>query len=131
MNQIACLWFSVDKCVFGYEKDLLCGAVYLPPEGTKYSDMNLFDDFEGDLLHINANNTFQVLMTGDFNSRINKLNECVTFDYESFHELQFDEAIADILSDEESLERLDIPVVRKTEDNVCNNYGHYVYIIYI
>ena len=85
----ACLWFSVDKCVFGYEKDLLCGAVYLPPEGTKYSDINLFDDFEGDLLHINANKTFQVLMTGD----------------------------------EESLERLDIPVVRKTEDNVCNNYG--------
>ena len=64
-----------------------------------------------------------VLLTGDFNSRINKLNECVTFDYEFFHELQFDEAIADILSDEESLERLDIPVVRKTEDNVCNNYG--------
>ena len=62
-------------------------------------------------------------MTGDFNSRINKLNECVTFDYESFRELQFDEAIADILSHEESLERLDIPVVRKTEDNVCNNYG--------
>ena len=64
-------------------------------------------------------------MTGDFNSRINKLNECVTFDYESFHELQFDEAIADILSDEESLERLDIPVVRKTEDNV----GAYVIIM--
>ena len=65
-------------------------------------------------MHINANNTFQVLMTGDFNSRINKLHECVIFDYESFHELQFDEAIADILLDEKSLERLDIPVVRKT-----------------
>ena len=62
-------------------------------------------------------------MTGDFNSRINKLIECVTFDYESIHELQIDEAIADILSDKKSLERLDIPVVRKTEDNVCNNYG--------
>ena len=62
-------------------------------------------------------------MMGDFNSRINKLNECVFFDYNSLHELQIDEAIADILSDEDTLETLDIPVVRKTEDNVCNNYG--------
>ena len=44
-------------------------------------------------------------------------------DYVSLHELQIDEAIADILSDEERLESLDIPVVRKPEDYVCNNYG--------
>ena len=96
----------------------------LTARGYQVFNINLFDDFEGDhLLHINANKSFQVLMTGDFNSRINKLIECVTFDYESIHELQIDEAIADILSDKKSLERLDIPVVRKTEDNVCNNYG--------
>ena len=37
---------------------------------------------------------------------INKLSECVSFDYESLRELQIGEAIADILSYEEALETL-------------------------
>ena len=55
---ITCLWSSAAKCVLGDDKYLLCGAVYLKPESTKYSDINIFDDFEGYLSHFNATNSF-------------------------------------------------------------------------
>lgn len=35
----ACLWFILDKQLFGLDQDVLYGAVYIPPEGTKYADL--------------------------------------------------------------------------------------------
>ena len=41
----------------------------LPPEGSKYSDVGLFDDLSLDLVHMHPDNKYYVLLMGDFNSR--------------------------------------------------------------
>ena len=37
-NSSSCLRFRINKNVLGFDKDLLCGALYIPPKGSKYSD---------------------------------------------------------------------------------------------
>ena len=68
-NNSSCLWFRINKNVLGFDKDLLCGALYIPPEGSKYSDIGMFDDLTTDLINFNNANQYYVLIMGDFNSR--------------------------------------------------------------
>ena len=122
-NNNSCLWFRINKSVFGYDKDILCAAVYLPPENSKYSDIGIFDDFVTDLITLNPNNDYYVLMIGDFNSRVYPNNDFVTFDYELFEHANLDDAMVDSLLEEDTLQGLGIPCERVSLDKKANNYG--------
>ena len=62
------LWTKVSKRLHKLEKDLLVGVVYIPPENSKYSSRDAFDEIELEWMNMNRNQNF-VLLTGDFNSR--------------------------------------------------------------
>ena len=55
-NNKACLWFLLKKKMFNVDKDIICGAIYLPPEGSMYSDIGMYDDIENDLMLLNPRN---------------------------------------------------------------------------
>ena len=43
--------------------------MYIPPKGSKYSEIGMFDDLTTDLINFNNDNQYYVLIMGDFNSR--------------------------------------------------------------
>ena len=44
------IWFSISKCLFNIDQDVLLGVVYLPPECSKYSSQDMFYELESDVL---------------------------------------------------------------------------------
>ena len=39
-------WYRIDKTITGLTKDLLLGVVYIPPEGSKYTNVSAFEECE-------------------------------------------------------------------------------------
>ena len=56
------------------------------------------------------------MLIGDFNARTRALNDFVLCDYNLFHEINVDLAIADVLEDEQTLESLGVPTTRSSKD---------------
>ena len=71
----ACLWFLLKKKMFNVDKDILCDAIYLPPEGSMYSDIGMYDDIENDLMLLNPRNLYYTMLAGDFNARTRALHD--------------------------------------------------------
>ena len=64
------------------------------------------------------------MLAGDFNARTRALHDFVLYDYNLFHEINVDLAIADILGDEQTLESLGVPTTRLSKDDKpTNNFG--------
>ena len=60
------LWFIVKNIVF---YPILFGAIYIPPESSKYSDIDFFDVIQEDILKYNAGKDYKICLLGDFNAR--------------------------------------------------------------
>ena len=57
------LWFSFNKMLHR-DKNVLFGAVYIPPQGLKYSDINSFDEIETEFFDPYQNNIYDVCFYG-------------------------------------------------------------------
>ena len=74
-----CLWFTLNdyydlKCVFG--------AIYIPPEGSPYSSVSIFDKIEQDSINFCADENTYTCLVGDFNARSGLLSDFITIDEE-------------------------------------------------
>ena len=95
-------------------KKLLVCALYIPPEGSVYSNRSSFTELEETLLHINLDN---VLITGDLNARTG--DSC---DY-----IWDTTALDNVLDDVGATELMKIYNVhqdRRSQDVGKNNFGH-------
>ena len=72
-------WYRIDKTITGLTKDLLLGVVYIPPEGSKYTNVSAFEECELELLELLSCNDALVCrpMCGDFNARTGNLCDLV------------------------------------------------------
>ena len=70
-------WFSCSKL---FTFDILFCAIYIPPEGSRYSDIDIFDTLESDLLELNPENKFEVCLLGDFISHTNNNSDFILID---------------------------------------------------
>ena len=60
-------WFTLDRTLFGTDKDILLGNIYLPPSNSPYAYSDMFNDLELSLLELNYTN-YYCLIAGDFNA---------------------------------------------------------------
>ena len=95
---------------------------YIPPESTKYSDIGMFDDLATDINSLNANNTSDILLMGDFNKRTQTKPNFVSIYYDLLRDLNLEDALSDTISEEEILNKLGTPLTRKNTD--ANNFGN-------
>ena len=73
------LWLRVYQKAFGL--NFILGTVYIPPEGSKHYDNDVFDNIANGVIHIkNAYNEEPFCFIGDFNSRTGLLDDFITFD---------------------------------------------------
>jgi hypothetical protein len=49
------LWFKLSKLVVNTDEDIICGIVYLPPEGSRYASPDCYLDMENELISLSMN----------------------------------------------------------------------------
>ena len=59
--------YKIDQTSIGLGKDLLLGVIYIPPEGSKYTKVEAFEECEIELLELLCCSAF-ICMCGDFNA---------------------------------------------------------------
>ena len=71
-------WVTIDKSVFGYDKDVLVGGVYIPPENSRYVDGECFNEISDEMSTLS--NDKLVLLLGDFNAHTKSQEDTVMID---------------------------------------------------
>lgn len=54
------------------------GVIYIPPEGSKYSDISIYDQIESEIVSLLTDNV-KICLVGDFNARTGLLSDFVDF----------------------------------------------------
>ena len=73
------LWCLIDKLLLG--ENVLLGSVYIPPENSPYSNINLFAEIEDDITNFYCESIKEFIVAGDFNARCGQLNDMEDCDY--------------------------------------------------
>ena len=121
------LWFQLSKKLFSFESDILFGCIYIPPENSKYSTKEAFEELENEMIDISKKEKCFVSLIGDFNAKTGSLSDFIVPDESivSLFDLDCDTDILDYLYDFEFLTQNDIPLQRVSKcANRPNNYGH-------
>lgn len=119
------LWLLIDDTVIGFK--FLLGIVYIPPESSNYSNINLFDSLEDEIISLSTtpNNRIPVCICGDLNAWSGEINDYVNVDNDSLPNFGLNnDHIRDNLKCIESLDALDIHLTRKSMHKKTNNYGY-------
>ena len=116
------LWFLISKHIMPSNSDLLCGVIYIPPIGSKYSHRDPYLELQYEYDKFCSNNQ-NVLLLGDLNSRSSQLSDIVKTD--SF--------ICDVYGNQdlyrENMEIIkcfddcNLSLSRKNDDKTTNSYG--------
>ena len=106
--------------------DTLIGGVYIPPENSKYSSKDAFDEIEEDLLSLLGSINNYALI-GDFNARTKTLDD-FTIPADEFVDFVNDEIDCDVrefLYDYQTLVKLNISLERVSQDKARpNTFGY-------
>ena len=109
------LWISCNGQMLNLPDNLLIGTVYIPPENSRYSSADLFQQIQQDVLTLSCNYRY-ISIIGDFNSRTASLPDYIDIpDDGTNHDL--------FANDVQLLDYFNIPKVRKSLDVHRNNYG--------
>ena len=65
------LWVSISKKVFNTDEDIYVGAIYIPPNDSKFYNSNEMENFKVEITSMCVSNKYVILM-GDFNARTKK-----------------------------------------------------------
>jgi hypothetical protein len=133
------LWFQLSKTFLKLDSDLVFGCVYIPPENSKYSSSDTFDEIENELISIINVDKRYIALTGDFNSKTGTLNDYIEPDdsildlfdididlYDYMYDLfDIDTDLYDYMYDFQNMLNHEIPLksVLKCKGRT-NNYGH-------
>ena len=108
-------WYRIDKTITGLTKHLLLGVVYIPPEGSKYTNVSAFEECEFELLELLSCNDALVCMCGDFNARTGNL--CDLVENNVFNDFGSDSVTGGLSTIMKN------HYERKNNDKHCNKYG--------
>ena len=113
------LWFEITNKFTKFDRNVLVGSIYIPPENSKYSSREAFNEIEiemHELMHANTCNEKHVILTGDFNARTGTESEIF------YYEVEHENNIIDFLE----FIHPNIPFLnggRNNKDKTVNPYG--------
>ncbi|XP_063399702.1 uncharacterized protein LOC134684345 [Mytilus trossulus] len=121
------LWFKLSKSILSLNSDVIFGCVYVPPENSKYSTIEAFEELENELNILTNTENSYIALVGDFNSKTGSLPNYIIPDESvvSMFDLDCDADILDYLYDYENLTRNKITLQRVSQCTCRpNKYGH-------
>ena len=99
-------------------KTLFC-VIYIPPEGSIYSNIDIFDTLESDLTELNPDNDLEICLLGKINSHSNNDSDCVLLDNNIIQNIDMHN-IYDIIS----IEELGFTGRFNSDNSQIDNNGH-------
>ena len=116
------LWLRIDKKIFGL--NFILGTVYIPPEGSKHYDDDIFDIIANDIIHIkHIYNEESFCFIGDFNSRTGLLDDFIKHDNTVTDKYGLDTYNNDLFKSKHNLESQNIMTDRVSQDQCVNKNG--------
>ena len=109
-------WFSCSIV-----SNVLFCVTYIPPEGSIYSDINMFDNLESDILELSQSKNTQICLLGDVNARTGNQSDLVNYDENIEQFLHSDDPNDELAKI--SIGDLGFPTERHNSDTQSNNYG--------
>ena len=71
--------FSLPHC----DKTIIIGVIYNPPVGSRYKDINFFENLETTLMNISNTKRYKsIMLIGDFNARTGNLEDTLEYNNE-------------------------------------------------
>ena len=107
------IWIKIDD-------SFILGALYLPYEGSKYHNIEIYEELSHDISIIRDKHAGPILLTGDFNSRTGSANDIMM---REFQDDILDESQYIYPNIIEILKSLNIPLDRANKDKTVNNNG--------
>ncbi|CAG2238348.1 unnamed protein product [Mytilus edulis] len=120
-------WVVLEKGLVDFDKNLLMGCMYLPPENTKYTSNEAFTEVEIEMIELVNKYNGQPLIVGDLNAKTKLLDDVVIPDDSLFDILDDfeDDSFVSYLYDYQNLCDSNVSLKRCSEDSsVPNNYGY-------
>ena len=115
-------WFLISKDLTMNNEDLYCGAIYIPPNRSKYAHEDPYLEIQHEIDRI-CSNSRNILLCGDFNSRTSTLDDFVHIDNfmgDMFGNFDLINENREIMH---CLERNNISLNRLNDDKTTNTYG--------
>lgn len=116
------LWLCIDISVIGSTENILLGAIYLPPETSRFFSLEEFDIFDNCILDMCRLHS-HVILAGDFNSRIAKLRDFVPHDNFFFDLFDFNADTEATLNPHLRSENLGVSLNRCSKDTTTNSHS--------
>ena len=115
---------KLDKSLLNLEKHILLIAMYLPPFGTRYSNVEMFNDLSDEVLNYSKDDYYH-LVCGDLNAHTGTKTDIVNFDPMMCDSLGIDEDTRHRLEITQTLKLLNLPLGRHSMDKSKDrgNYG--------
>lgn len=119
-------WVKIDKSLLQSDHNFIFGCIYVPPENTKYSSPEAFNEIESEMIDMVKEGDY-IGFLGDYNAKTGTLLDYVETDKSLLDLFDLDEDVDLIkfMYDYENLTKAGIPLDRK---NSCtgrpNAYGH-------
>ena len=112
------MWFTVDEKLL-FEKTLF-GVIYIPPENSSYSSIDMFNDIE----NVIVNTNLQVCLLGDFNAHTKNVNEYIDIDSHILNACNISHDDQILINKLHVLEECDVSTVRSSQDvSKIDRYG--------
>lgn len=115
------LWFSVSHQILNLVKDVDFGVVYIPPHGSKYANDDPYMELQRELLRY-CPSSDQIVLFGDFNSRVGEKDDVCLTDEHLRHE--FGLVGNDSCNLANCFIQNNISLKRFTSDKTTNCYGN-------
>ena len=114
------LWFKCKGGLFKLDQPVIFGVVYIPPEYTKYSSDEAFNEIQQEYLSL-LNISKYICLVGDFNARTSNCDDFIILDDNNHNNNNISDYVDNYT---EVLESLSLPVERSSMDMIKNRYGN-------
>ena len=109
------LWFIINNI---FDQPVLFGSVYIPPENSEYSSVDIFDVLESEIIKYTSETNCNVCLLGDFNAHTGTKSDFTRFNDYVCSSVQLENV------NTVSLESLRIVTTHYNLDLSVNNYGN-------
>ena len=106
-----CMWIKLDSSMFGLDRDIFLGVIYLKPTTCVDARGKLFENLENDIVKYKSQG--DIILSGDFNSRTGIEPDYILNDGSSTN---YDVPLPEFYEE-------DIPLIRNNPDKVLNMAG--------
>ena len=122
-------WVKIDSSIFGTDKNVLLGNIYIPLENTKYSCLDAFNEIGSEMFQLSEHSDLIGLL-GDINAKTGKLLDYVATDKSllNIFYLQDDVDLINYMYDYETIVKAGASM---SSNSNCTGRLHICYLIFV